>query len=167
MKKTLPELVEDLSKAKSREEKKAILVRNRNLKPLKTILKGAYDKSVEWLLPPGRPPFKPDNAPIGHSNSNLYVESRRFKTFVKGGGYENMNKTRREMLFIQFLECVHETEAELILKVKDKTLDIPGVDATLINEVWPGLIVDPLVRTSNEPVKRKRGRPRKFESVPS
>jgi hypothetical protein len=41
---------------------------------------------------------------------------------VKGGN-DSLSKTRRESMFIQILEVLHPTEANLLCLVKDKLLE--------------------------------------------
>ena len=38
------------------------------------------------------------------------------------GGNDSLSKTRRESMFIQILEGLHPTEAELLCLIKDKQL---------------------------------------------
>lgn len=86
---------------------------------LKVILAHAFLPNYKFDLPEGEPPFKPDPAPLGMSETNLYVECKKFhKLFVAPG----LKPLKREAIFIGLLEHVHPTEANLIIAVKDQKL---------------------------------------------
>jgi hypothetical protein len=77
-----------------------------------------YDPTVEFLIPDTPPPWK-KNDYIGVEGM-LYSEARRLKIFIKGGGYDNLNKVKREQLFISLLEDVDNADAELLCKMITK-----------------------------------------------
>jgi hypothetical protein len=62
-----------------------------------------------------------NDVPIGTDHSSLRKEYRNLYHFVKGGN-DSLSKTRRESMFIQILEVLHPTEANLLCLVKDKLL---------------------------------------------
>ena len=57
--------------------------------------------------------------------------------FIEGGD-NTVNKTRKETLFIQMLEGLHKTEAELLINVKNKTLNktYKGLTEQLVKETF-------------------------------
>jgi len=114
-----------------------------NTRPLRNILKGSFDTSVEFNLPKGVPPYRKDDAPKGFEPSNLHRVSSRFKYFVKGGVGDQLDSVRREKMFIDCLESLHPDEAELMLAMKDKTLKgkYKGITEKLITAAFPTLIV--------------------------
>lgn len=114
-----------------------------NSRPLRNILKGSFDDSVEFNLPKGRPPYRKDDAPKGFEPSNLHRISRRFKYFIKGGIGDQMSIVRREKMFIDCLESLYPDEAELMLAMKDKTLKgmYKGITEKLVIAAFPTLIV--------------------------
>ena len=119
-----PMISEVLSKAgelKTKKEKIEYLRTNNSL-PLRSILKGAFDSSVEFNLPKGEPPYRKDDAPKGFEPSNLYKVQKRFKYFAKGGLGDGMSPVRREKMFIDGLESLHPDEAQLLLNMKDQKL---------------------------------------------
>ena len=81
------------------------------------------------------PPFKEDVAPIGMSPANLHMEAKKLYVFCR----EDLNKMRRESLFIQLLENVHPSEAKLILAIKDQKLTkmYPKITQKLVSETFP------------------------------
>jgi hypothetical protein len=73
------------------------------------------------MLPEGEVPFEKNDVPVGTDHSSLRKEYRNLYHFVKGGN-DSLSKTRRESMFIQILEVLHPTEANLLCLVKDKLL---------------------------------------------
>ena len=143
-----PMISEVLIKAgelKTKKEKVEYLQANNSL-PLRAILKGSFDKTVEFNLPKGEPPYRKDDAPKGFEPSNLYKVQRRFKYFAKGGLGDSMSPVRRERMFIDCLESLHVDEAQLLLDMKNQKLGgkYNGITPKLISEIWPSLLVEPI-----------------------
>ena len=145
----ISELLKDAGKLKTRKEKIEFL-QNNNSMPLRTILKGAFDPALEFILPEGEPPYKKDGAPEGLSPSNLFKQMSYFQYFDKGGVGDNMSAAKRERLFIQLLESIHPAEAEIVLLMKDKKLGgvYKGITKKLVSDAFPGLI-----KGSSKPVE--------------
>lgn len=53
-----------------------------------------------------------------------------------------MHPTRREQLFIQFIEGLEPEDAKLMCSVKDKKIPYKGITAKLVNTAFPGLILE-------------------------
>ena len=123
----LSEILTKVNNAKMKEDKVKVL-RDNDSVPLRQILKGAFDPKIEWDLPEGTPPFIANEAPVGTEHTLLKTEARRLYNFLKGGN-NTLSKTRKETLFIQMLEGLHTTEADLLINIKDKRL----------NQVYKGL----------------------------
>ena len=140
----ISEVLEKAGELKTKKEKISYLRAN-NSQPLRNILKGSFDKSVEFNLPKGEPPYRKDDAPKGYEPSNLHKISRRFKYFDKGGIGDGMSSSRREKMFIDCLESLHPDEAQLLIDMKDKKLGgkYNGITPKLISEIWPTLLVEP------------------------
>ena len=43
--------------------KKAQILKDNESDGLKTVLRGAFDTGIEWLIPDSKPPFQPNDAP--------------------------------------------------------------------------------------------------------
>lgn len=154
-----PMISEVLSKAgelKTKKEKIEYLRANNSL-PLRSILKGAFDSSVEFNLPKGEPPYRKDDAPKGFEPSNLYKVQRRFKYFAKGGLGDGISPVRREKMFIDALESLHVDEAQLLIDMKDQKLGgkYTGITPKLVSEIWPTLLAKPLVAKRTTAKKKK------------
>ena len=135
------EMLEAVAKAESRKEKLELL-KQFNCLELRDILKGAFDDTIEFILPKGVPPINEDEKK-NYDNTRLLSETKKFRYFVKGGPGDQVNRVRREKMFIDILYRVDSKEIPLICHMKDKTLDgvYKGVTKKLVQEAFPGLIV--------------------------
>jgi len=104
---------------------------------LRLIFEHAFDPDKKFFLPEGDPPFKEDSAPIGMSPANLHMEAKKLYVFCR----EDLNKLRREPLFIQLLEGLHPLESKLILAIKDQKLTkmYPKITQKLVSETFPSI----------------------------
>jgi len=127
------------AEAPTRVEKIEVL-RKHNALALRDILKGAYDDTVQFIIPKGTPPYKasrPESIP-----SSLSKQSAKFRFFVKGGEGERLQKIKVEKMFINLLEAIHPEDAAIVIKMKDKELEgsYKGITKKLVAEAFPGLI---------------------------
>ena len=107
-KKTVAQKV-DLLKQYKRDDVKAILIWN-------------FDKGIDSAVPDGPVPYKANESPAGTpGHTRLIHEWRTLYNFVRGGN-DKLSSMKRETMFIQLLESLHESEAELLMLVKDKKL---------------------------------------------
>lgn len=134
-------MLEAVAKAESRKEKLELL-KQFNCLELRDILKGAFDDTIEFTLPKGVPPINEDEKK-NYDKTRLLSETKKFRYFVKGGPGDQVNRVRREKMFIDILYRVDSKEIPLICHMKDKTLDgvYKGVTKKLVQEAFPGLIV--------------------------
>jgi hypothetical protein len=139
----ISEILDHVHKAKNRNEKIKLLKFHES-KPLKYILKAVFDDKIKFNIPRSWPKigdinYTPDDAPDGHNPSSLYVECRKFPMFCVDGGGENLTQSRREFLFKIILESVNAAEAELLVKMLQKDLQIDGLTPGLVLKAFPGL----------------------------
>ena len=134
------EVLEQVAKTDSKKEKVDILRKHNSLE-LRDVLKGAFDDTVQFILPKGQPPID-ENEKKKYDKTHLVHETKKFRYFVKGGPGEQVNALRRERMFIDILYRVDTKEATLICKMKDKELDgaYKGLTKKLVQEAFPGLI---------------------------
>ena len=67
----------------------------------------------------------------------LEREYQQLNLFYEGGG-KSLTQTRRENLFIQLLEGLHEEEAEVVCLAKDKALNKKyRITRAVIEEAFP------------------------------
>jgi hypothetical protein len=119
MKLLISEVIKKTSNAKTKAEKIKIL-RDNNTQALRSILKWNFDPAIQSDLPEGEVPFNKNDAPIGTEHTVLEREVKNLWRFIKGAN--TLSRFKREQLFIQLLEGLHESEAEVVVLSKDKQL---------------------------------------------
>ena len=152
---SLAEIVNTAREAESNEEKVSILRKN-DSRPLRDILALMCDARWTFDLPSTPPPYT--ESVIHESHGMLYREMRKMPylvTQMKDGA--NLNRLKKEAMFIQMLESIDPNDAKLLLRTIAKE-PYPDLSPEVINEAFPGGIVEPIA------VKRGRGRPKKNES---
>ncbi len=135
MKLGISEILQRVSKAKTKAAKVAVLHQNNSMQ-LRTWLKVGFCPTVEWDLPAGNPPYKASDHLDGRGA--MYVEAEKLYIYLKG--MSPVSQARREILFINLLESVTAEDAKVILAFKDKQSPYKGVTKSVINEAFPGLI---------------------------
>ena len=113
------EVLQKVSNAKTKAQKVKLL-EEYNTPALRALLIANFDESVISMLPEGEVPYKKNDAPEETEHTKLDHEYRKLYLFFKGGA--NISQTRRETLFIQLLEGLHQGEAEVLCLVKDKKI---------------------------------------------
>tara|TARA_B110000977_G_scaffold198721_1_gene284227 strand:- start:3534 stop:3974 length:441 start_codon:yes stop_codon:yes gene_type:complete len=140
---TIHEILTLVQEASTKQDRVA-LIKKHNCLALRDVLKGGLDDSITWILPPGAPPYrKDDDQPVGLSYSTLHKQSPRLRYFIAGGPGERLTPAKREKLFIEVLESIHPTDAELLIAMKSKQLKklYPCLTKLLVQAVFPNLIV--------------------------
>jgi hypothetical protein len=170
----IPEILEKVEKAATKEEKIDILRKNFSTSML-SVLQIGFFKSVIMDLPEGTPPYKTDkDLPLGYGQTNIYAESRKFYIWTRGN--VNIPRIKKETLFISLLESLHWKEAEVLIAMKDKkfTEKYPSLTFDLLHEAYgekfplrekpdyvevSAVTLSPPVSSDSPPVKRRPGRP--------
>ena len=132
------EILELVSEQKT-DAKKVAILKEYECDIIKSLLIWNFDDSVISLLPVGNVPYKPNESPLGTDHSSLRREQRSLYNFVKGGN-DKLSTIRRETIFIQMLEGLHPSEADIIIAVKDKDLeDLYDVPFEVVEEAYPDI----------------------------
>lgn len=132
------EFLESVSKLKKKEEKVKILKENDSY-IIRTMLQGAFDPRIKWLLPEGIPPYTP-NTLLDQENV-LIRDARKLIYFVEGG-HATLKQSKRESIFVEMLETVTPRDALLLCAMKDKKLPFKGITIDVVQEAYPGLLPD-------------------------
>lgn len=119
MKLLISEIIRKASNAKTKAEKIKILQDN-NSQALRSVLKWNFEPAIVSDLPEGDVPFTRNDAPMGTEHTMLEKEARNLWRFIKGAN--SLSRFKREQLFVQMLEGLHESEADIVCLVKDKQL---------------------------------------------
>lgn len=137
----ISEVLDLVAKAETKKDKIAVL-REHNSLELRDILKGAFDDTIEFILPKGVPPIDEEEKRL-YDKTRLMSETKKFRYFVKGGPGEQVNRMRRERMFIDILYRIDSKEIPVICHMKDKTMEgvYKGLTKKLVAEAFPGLII--------------------------
>lgn len=147
----ISEILSRADKLPTEQEKVAFLQANYSV-PLVSVLKNILDPSVVFLLPEGAPPYKPN--PYPGQELRLYAENRRLYIFIEGQS-PNINRVRREQLFIEILEAVSPQDAQLLIAMKDKQMPYASITCELANQAFPGLIPNLNEDLDEAPIERQ------------
>ena len=132
----ISEIFTKINNAKDKPKKVEVL-KQYDTPGMRMILKGAFDPKIEWDLPVGDPPYIANEAPAGTEHTYLEMEAKRLYNFAKGGN-DQINKIRKETLFIQMLEGLHADEAKVLIDVKNKSLNktYKGLTSEMVKEAF-------------------------------
>lgn len=130
------EILDEVSKAKSKSEKVAILKKNESW-ALKDVIRGSMDETVQWLLPKGEVPYTPSE-PHNHP-TNLLRENTKFTYFVRGGKGMQVKPYKRESIFLGMLEGIHPEDAKICVNMINKNTP-KGLTKSIVEEAFPGLL---------------------------
>lgn len=130
------EVLDKVHKAKTKDQKVKIL-REHNTPALKSIIKASFDPKIQWIIPAGDVPYKRNDAPIGTEHTVLATQSNKLWHFIRGADNDTP-QFRKEEMFIQMCEGLHETEAALLVNTKDKKLHqiYKGLSANVVKEAF-------------------------------
>ena len=135
---SLPFIFGEVEKAKTKDQKKETLIKYDN-SALRELLRYAFDPNLKFLLPAGNPPHRYAGDTNEPNPTYLYGLVRKLYLFVEGGNTA-LKQSRREYLFIEMLESIHPSEAELLLQVKDKKVKCRGLTYNLVKNTFPDLL---------------------------
>jgi len=134
----ISEILQKVSNAKTKEEKIEIL-RNNESPSLKALLIWNFDSSIFSALPEGDVPYTPNDAPVGTEHTRIMKEYTKFYHFIEGADYD-MTSAKKEILFIQMIEALHQDEAEVVCLVKDKKLGTKyRITHNVVKEAFPNI----------------------------
>jgi hypothetical protein len=132
----ISEILDKVSKAKTKQNKVALL-KQYNSPALRMVIKSSFDPKIKWALPEGEVPFKRNDAPAGTEHSVLSYESRKLYHYIEGGNSQ-ITQRKKETMFVQMLEGLHETEADVLVAAKDGLLHqmYKGLSANVVKEAF-------------------------------
>ena len=117
-------------------------------KAFEMFMKSALCPEIEWMLPEGDVPFMANDAPEGTEHTLLSQSMSKVHNYVRLNrnklnlepvvGNPDLNRTKREMMFIQLLEGLHKNEALLLIDAKNKVINkkYKGLNATTVCEAF-------------------------------
>ena len=132
----ISEILDKVSKAKTKQNKVALL-KEYDSPALRMVVKSSFDPKVIWALPDGEVPFKRNEAPAGTEHSVPSYECRKLYHYIEGGN-PKLSQMKRESMFVQLLEGLHDTEADVLIAAKDGLLHqaYKGLSANVVKEAF-------------------------------
>tara|TARA_E500000178_G_scaffold299881_1_gene307813 strand:- start:2627 stop:3085 length:459 start_codon:yes stop_codon:yes gene_type:complete len=132
----LSEVLKKVHNAKTKDKKVSIL-QQYDCEPLRMVIKSSFDPNIKWVMPEGNVPYNPNEAEAGTEHTVLRKEARKLYRFIEGGD-ATIPQFKKEDMFIQMLEGLHSSEAELIINAKDKKLHqvYKGLSAAVVKEAF-------------------------------
>lgn len=103
---------------------------------LRSVLQLALDPRVKSVLPEGAPPYKANETQ--DQSHQIHRESRKLYLFVEGGA-PGLTQSRKELLFVQFLESVAADDALLVIDAKERRLP-KGLTEDVVRAAFPDLL---------------------------
>ena len=100
-------------------------------------LRCVFDERIEFLLPDGKPPYRP--APPQSVPSTWHKKHMDLKYFVKVGVSDGMSQIKREMKFIEVLESIHPEDALIIIEMIKKKTPSKKLTEEVVKEALPKL----------------------------
>jgi len=134
------EIIGEFEKAKTRQAKKEVLEKHKNVEALRYLLCGTFDPKVQWTITEEPDYAKDVETPEGEEPNNLYIEMPKCYIFVKGHPKSARLKPKRtKELLIQILESLGAAEAELYMQMLKKKSKVKGLTSKLVLEVFPNM----------------------------
>lgn len=132
----LSEVLRKVHNAKTKSKKIEIL-KEHDCDALRMVIKSSFDPKIEWVIPNGEVPFTANEAEEGTEHTVLRKEAKKLFNFIKGGN-DRIAGFKRENMFIQMLEGLHISEAEIVVAAKDKSLHkvYKGLSDNVVKEAF-------------------------------
>ena len=133
---SLAEVLTKVNNAKTKDKKIKILKEN-DSPALRAIIKSSFDPNIQWVMPEGDVPYKPNDVPEGTEHTRLNQEYRQLWHYIKGADAKTP-QFRKEQMFVQLLEGLHEDEAKVLCHAKDKVLHqkYKGLSDNVVKEAF-------------------------------
>ena len=143
--KSLHEIFEEIG-TKTKVSDKVSILQDHESDGVKAILRGAFDTRIDWLVPNSPPPYTPNESPSHDlADSKLEIAAMEIGKFANFNGNptdqgRNLTQVQRENHFIQLLESLHQSEAEILKNVIKRKLPYNGLTPNLVNQAFPNLL---------------------------
>lgn len=140
MMKMIYEILDEVDRAPTSEDKVNILKFNRS-PALAAVVQSAFHPNIQWFIKE-RIPYKQSIIPAGLGYSNIASTLRKFYLFREGNPELSPNLTiqKRNMLLTEMLESMEAREADVVLNMMMKNLNIKGLTYSVAKEAYPDLL---------------------------
>ena len=130
------EILDKVHKAKTKDQKVSLLKQN-DSEGLRMVIKSSFDPKILWAIPEGEVPYRANDVPAGTEHTVLAMESKKLWHFIKGAD-KGTPQHKKEQMFIQMLEGLHDSEAKLLIAAKDKKIHqmYKGLSTNVVKEAF-------------------------------
>ena len=130
------EILDKVHKAKTKDQKVSLLKQN-DSEGLRMVIKSSFDPKIEWSIPEGEVPYRANDVPAGTEHTVLAIERKKLWHFIKGAD-KGTPQHKKEQMFIQMLEGLHDSEAKLLIAAKDKRIHqvYKGLSTNVVKEAF-------------------------------
>ena len=131
----ISEIFEEFEKAKTKQDRIAVLQKYYSNRTFVAILSGTFDPRIEFVQIPRKFTYTPSDVPYGFAFTTLAHEHRKLGFFLKRYlGLEDSGKLTKLRILI---ESLHAGEAEVLMGMLKKNLKVKGLSKSLIKELFP------------------------------
>ena len=130
------EIFEDFDKCSTKAERLAVLQKN-GQKNFLEFLVAAFNSNIVFDV--DIPKYRPAPEPAGLNYTYLSSEVTKLYRFVKDhpARSENLSAEKKNSLLVVILESLHKDEAELLVKLINKNLEVKFLTKNLVKEAFP------------------------------
>jgi len=134
------EIFDEFDQAGTRAEKIAVL-RKYDHPKFRDFLVMAFNPKIEFDVE--IPKYRPAPEPAGLNWTYLDNEMPKMYRFIKNHPMSaNLQPDRKKSLLTVVLESLHKDEAELLVKLLKKNLEVKFLTPKIISEAYPGINVE-------------------------
>lgn len=138
---SIAEVIDEVSSAKTRKDRFAILAKN-DCRALRACLKAQFDDEIQFKDLGAKLEYEADGAPFGHNPTTLHMEFKKFYIFMEGPS--KLTQERRRQILCQICEGLHPDEAIIFVACIRKKLKRRGLTEKLVRAAYPGLLSEPV-----------------------
>jgi hypothetical protein len=133
------EIITEFESASTKQERISVL-RKYDHPRFRTFLQAAFNPNIEFDVP--IPKYRPAIEPAGLNFTYLDAEMQKIYRFVKNhpAKPEGLTPEKEKQLLLVVLESLHKDEADLLVRVLQKKLEVKFLTPNLINEAMPGIL---------------------------
>lgn len=138
--KLFSEILDEFQKAETKKEKIEIL-KKYDHHTFRSFLILAFNKDIQFDVE--IPKYRPAPEPAGLNFTYLDMEMNKMYRFIKNHPKRSANLTgeKKKSLLVVILESLHKDEADLMVKMFNKKLNIKSLTPAIIKEAYPGINV--------------------------
>ena len=139
MEKLYSEILDEFKLVKTKEERINVLKKYDHPR-WRSFLQAAFHPGIVFDVE--IPKYRPALEPAGLNFAYLGTEMTKMYRFVKNhpSRPEGLTPEKQKSLLLVVLESLHKDEAELLVKMMNKDLQVKFLTANLVNEAFPGLL---------------------------